>query len=256
MMDVAAVLARFPKSRPPLPPALAALHARQYEINRRGESAATSLSQRMETWLHRRVAADVKHDSRRRTTLEIGAGTLNQLPHEPAVGAYDIVEPFTALYVGSPLLQRIRHVYADIGDVPAGTAYDRVTSVATLEHICDLPRVIARTGLLLASGGELRVAIPSEGTPLWALGWKLTTGLEFRLQHGLDYGLLLRHEHVNTAAEIETLLRHCFRRIRLRVLGVSRWLSIYQFFACSEPDLQRCRQLTQAFAGGPTDRSA
>jgi hypothetical protein len=256
MMDAVAVLARFPKTRPPLPPALAALHARQYQINRRGESTATSLSQRMETWLHRRVAADVMRDPQPRTTLEIGAGTLNQLPHEPAVGAYDIVEPFTDLYAGSPLLQRIRNVYADIGDVPAGTAYDRITSVATLEHVCDLPRVIACAGLLLASGGELRVAIPSEGTPLWALGWRLTTGLEFRLQHGLDYGLLLRHEHVNTAAEIETLLRHCYRRVRSQVFGVSRWLSIYQFFACSAPDLHGCRELTQAFASGPTDRSA
>src|SRR6185437_1290815 len=139
--DLAAVLARFPKTRPPLPPRLEAIYTRQYLENRSGETPAASLSQRLESWLHRQVAADVKDASTVGATLELGAGTLNQLAYEPGCGAYDIVEPFEALYRGSPLLGGVRATYADIADVPATNRYARVTSVASLEHICDLPPV-------------------------------------------------------------------------------------------------------------------
>ena len=231
---------QFPKTRPTLPPELAALHAACYKANREGATPASALSLRMESWLHRQVARDVTTDRSPKATLEIGAGTLNQLRHEPVVGPYDIVEPDMARYAGSRELARVRQVYGDIAGIPRGNRYDRVTSIATLEHLTDLPLVVAAAGLLLAPGGVLRVAIPSEGTPLWTLGWKLTTGLEFRLRHGLDYGLLMRHEHINTAQEIEEVLAHFFARLECRVFGVSRYLSIYQFFACREPDLQRC----------------
>lgn len=238
--------ANFPKIRPPLPEQYQRIYAQHYKDNRSGHTPASSLAQRMERWLHTRVAADLAAGSGERATLELGAGTLNQLDHEAAVGPYDIVEPFTSLYSDSPGLARVRNVYADMADVPAGARYDRVTAVATFEHICNLPEVIARSALLLTADGSLRVSIPSEGTPLWTLGWMLTTGLEFRLKHGLDYGVLMRNEHVNTAAEVEQLLGHFFRRVDRSVFGVSRALSLYQFYACSNPDLQRARDYLQS----------
>src|SRR5512140_3633362 len=94
--DPAAMLARFPKSRPPLPPKLEAIYTKQYIENRSGETPAASLSQRLERWLHHQVAADVKCAATPGSTLELGAGTLNQLAYEPAGPAYDIVEPFEA----------------------------------------------------------------------------------------------------------------------------------------------------------------
>lgn len=235
------VLANFPKIRPLLPDAHQRIYAKHYKDNRSGHTPASSLAQRMERWLHTRVAADLRAGGSNIATLELGAGTLNQLGHEAAVGPYDIVEPFAALYADSPLLPRIRHVYADIAEVPSDARYDRVTAVATFEHICNLPEVIARSALLLTPGGTLRVSIPSEGTPLWTLGWMMTTGLEFRLRHGLDYGVLMRHEHVNTASEIEELLGHFFSHVDRSVFGLNRALSLYQFYACGNPDVPRCR---------------
>src|SRR5436309_612461 len=187
---------QFPKQRPPLPKEIAEIYATHYKSNREGGTPASSLAQKAEAWMHRRVAGDVAPSTPPRTTLEVGAGTLNQLAYEPESGPYDVVEPFKELYANSPRLKRVRNIFSDISQVPAGARYDRITSVATFEHICNLPQVIARCGLLLDGGGTVRAAIPSEGTPLWTLGWKLTTGLEFRLKHGLDYGLLMRHEHV------------------------------------------------------------
>src|SRR6202000_3297189 len=96
----------------------------------------------------------------------------------------------------------------------------RVTSVASLEHICDLPFVLARSARLMAEGGALRAAIPSEGGLLWKMGWVFTTGLESRMRHGLDYGQLRAHEHVNTAWEVETLVRALFEEVSVTSFGV------------------------------------
>lgn len=235
--DLATLLARFPKTRPALPPALQAIYTRQYLENRGGETPAASLSQRLERWLHRQVASDVRNSKAAGATLELGAGTLNQLAYEPTCEAYDIVEPFEDLYRDSVLKARVRAVYADASDVPRDRTYARITSVASLEHICDLPLVLARAARLLAPEGTLRAAIPSEGGFLWKLGWMCTTGLEFRLRHGLDYGLMMAHEHVNDACEIETLVRALFDEVEVRSFGIGRQFSLYRFLAARRPRL-------------------
>ncbi|WP_372783552.1 class I SAM-dependent methyltransferase [Phenylobacterium sp.] len=245
--DLATLLARFPKTRPPLLPKMQAIYTRQYIENRGGETPAASLSQRLERWLHHQVAADVKGGAGSAATLEIGAGTLNQLAYEPSSEAYDIIEPFEELYRDSPLRGRLRAIYADASDVPAGRTYDRITSVASLEHICDLPLVLARAARLLAPGGSLRAAIPSEGGFLWKLGWMCTTGLEFRLRHGLDYGLMMAHEHVNDAREIETLVRALFEDVEVRSFGIGRQLSLYRFLAGRRPRLDVAAAWEQRF---------
>lgn len=235
--ELEGLLGRFPKTRPELPPKLQDIYTRQYLENRSGATPAASLSQRLERWLHRQVAADVR-DGAPRSTLELGAGTLNQLAFEPPSAAYDIVEPFEELYRDQPQRGRIRDVYADAAEVPAGRAYDRITSVAALEHICDLPRVLARAARHLKPGGGLRAAIPSEGGLFWKLGWMFTTGLEFRLRHGLDYGLMMAHEHVNDAREIETLVKALFEDVEVKSFGVGRQLSLYRFITAHNPRLE------------------
>lgn len=190
--------------------------------------------------MHRKLAEDLKPGSQK-STLEIGAGTLNQLPYEPQSNPYDIVEPFRDLYESSPNLARVRNIYHDILEIPSSAKYERITSVAVLEHICNLPEVVARSGLLLVDGGQFRAGIPSEGTILWKLGWKATTALEFRLRYNLDYAVLMRHEHVNSAREIEAVLHYFFSGVEGSVFGVSKSLSFYQFYACAQPRLDRCQ---------------
>ena len=237
----------FPKTRPPLPQEYQEIYAAHYRENREGGSVASSVSTRLEAWLHKRVAEDVATSTRQDVaTLELGAGTLNQLDHEPVVGPYDVVEPFEELYRGSPKLARVRATYADIAEIPADTRYDRVTSVAVLEHVLDLPAVVASSGLLLNDGGVFRAGVPSEGTLLWTLGWRLTTGLEFRFKHGLDYSLLMRHEHVNSAAEMDEVLRFFFVDVRCRVFGLCKALSFYRYYEAHQPRLDRCTEFAAA----------
>lgn len=247
---------RFPKTRPPLPKEIQEIYAEHYKSNREGQTTASSLAQRMESWLHRQVASDVAAlPESDKVTLELGAGTLNQLKYEPAVRTYDIVEPFANLYTSSPLLAKVRNVYRDVADIPDSRWYDRITSVATLEHVCNLPNVIARSGLLLKRDGVFRASVPSEGTWLWTLGWKLTTGLEFKLKHGLDYGLLMRHEHVNTAAEIEEVLKYFFGELRCKVFGLSKSTSLYRYYECRDAAAARCMEfLARRGAAGSAGR--
>ena len=241
-------LAPFPKARPPLPPAYQALYVQQYRSNRSGETTAASLAQRLERWLHHQVARDVAGADVARSTLELGAGTLNQLPYEPTSAPYDIVEPFAELFEDSPLKSRVRDIFADISQVPQARRYQRITSVAMMEHAGDLPVVIARSARLLEEGGVFRAAIPAEGGLVWNLGWRLTTGLEFRLKRGLDYGVIMRHEHLNTAAEIEALCRLMFRQVRVRSFGLGRQLSLYRFIEAREPRLERALAWEARFA--------
>jgi hypothetical protein len=189
--------------------------------------------------MHKKVAADVK-SGLQKSTLEIGAGTLNQLPYEPQSNPYDIVEPFRDLYKSSPNLDRVGNIYDDILEIPHTARYERIISVAVLEHICNLPEVVAQSGLLLVDGGQFRAGIPSEGTMLWRLAWKATTALEFRLRYNLDYEVLMRHEHVNSAREIEDILRYFFSEVEESVFGLAKSVSFYQFYACAKPRRGEC----------------
>jgi hypothetical protein len=241
MTEQGSILDKFPKQRIELPEAYQRIYNRHYVINREGQSTTTSLSQKLESWMHKKVAEDVLHTNEPGSTLEIGAGTLNQLKYEPVQQQYDIVEPFKELFEGSPLLQRIRHVYFDINEVPPN-GYDRITTIATFEHIMDLPFVVAKAATLLnTSTGHLRVAIPNEGTIMWKLG-TMVTGFEFKKKYGLDYQVLMKYEHVNTAADIEQVLSYFFEKTRCSVFGISKGLAFYRFYDCSLPRMEKVRE--------------
>ena len=242
--DIERLLASYPRERSPLPPALAAIYHQTYVSSREGRGLLYRITQSLEAWMHRRVAADSKPGQ---SVLELGAGTLNHLKHESPGETYDVVEPYTALYDGRPEASRVRAFYGDIAAVPRENRYDRIISIATLEHVLDLPQLVARAGLLMAANGVFSAGIPSEGGFLWGFAWRASVRLSFRLRTGLDYGDLMRHEHANRAVEIETIVRHFFRNVRVRRFPTpARQFSLYTFLRCQEPRLDRCAALAGA----------
>lgn len=230
----------FPKTRSKLPVEYQVIYNKHYKNNRDGETTASSISQSMEVWMHKKVAADVK-GKKHKSTLEIGAGTLNQLRYENTK-PYDIVEPFGKLFENSIYKEQIASVYKDISEIKTNKKYDRITSIATFEHITDLPKVVATTCLLLNKIGTLRVAIPNEGTLLWKAGYTLTTGIEFKLKYGLDYETLMNHEHVNTANEIEEVISYFYKKIKCSFLGIHKQIAFYRFYECSEPNIELAKK--------------
>lgn len=231
---------QFPKTRLKLPPAYLEIYKSHYRENREGRTFFSFLSLTAESWQHIQVAKDISYGQTNKSTLEIGAGTLNHLLYEPPNEQYDIVEPQKELYENSGLINRIRNIYMDISEIPRTIKYDRIISSNTFEHICNLPEVVAYCGLLLNDGGMFRVGIPSEGTFLWTLAWKLTRGIEFKLKYGLNYDVLMKYEHVNTAKEIEEVLNFFFKHIQVKVFGLNKYFSLYQFYICSSLDKKRC----------------
>ena len=241
-MEVKDLIATYPRCRPPLPALQSESYLEHYRANRAGQRGLSRTVAKLESWMHRRVA-DGADDGR---ILEIGAGNLNHVPCHPNARIYDAVEPFRQLWEESPYLARVRHIYDSLSEVPETHRYDRIVSIAVLEHVIELPSVVARTALLLAEGGTFRSGFPSEGGLLWGLAWRLTTGVEYRLKRGLRYSAIMRHEHVNTAAEIireiTALLGYFYER-----LEVSRFplpfahLSFYTAATASLPRLDRCR---------------
>lgn len=227
----------FPKTRPQVDEEKLKRLYKNYEQNRLRKTMASRLAGFAEGWMHTKVAADVKNDATK-STLEIGAGSLNHLVYENGK-MYDIVEPWKKLWIGSPFLNRIGNKYDDINELPSTVTYDRIISIATFEHILDLPGLVAKTCLHLSENGCLRVAIPNEGSFIWTACWRLTTGLEYFLKTGEDYGLIMKHEHVNTANETEQVLKYFYGDVKKSVFGINNVLAIYRFYECRLPQIEK-----------------
>jgi hypothetical protein len=66
--------------------------------------------------------------------------------------------------------------------------------------------------------------------------------MEYRIQRGLDYGALMRHEHLNTADEILALLNHFYEKVEVSRFPLPlRHLSFYTAITAYHPRRERCR---------------
>ncbi len=245
-MNIESLLNKYPKKRPPLTQKHKDIFAKEYKENRDGEGFIRGLAQRAESWMHKQVAS---HSYNAPTTLEIGAGTLNQLKHEKNNGAYDIIEPFKHLYTNNPKLDQIRHVYDDMGLLPDEThVYDRIISVAVLEHLEELPYNLARSCLLLKKDGSFQAGIPSEGGFLWGLGWRLTTGLGYYLRNKISYKTLMEHEHINDIDEMLNLTRYFFSDVTIHYFPIpGKHLSLYAYIAAKNPNKSRALEYLKSY---------
>jgi hypothetical protein len=232
------LLSTYPRSRPVLPPAQRASYIEHYRSNREAKRGLARIVGKLESWMHRRVAEGITDGA----LLEIGAGNLNHVPYLPAACVCDAVEPFQELWEDSPYRSRIRNIYSVLEEVQQTASYDCIFSVAVLEHLVDFPSILARAGLLLREGGTFRAGFPSEGGLVWGLAWRLTTGVEYRLRRGLDYGAIMRHEHVNTAGEILALLGYFYENVEVSRFPLPlHHLSFYTVVIAYQPRLDRCR---------------
>ena len=228
------ILERFPKVRNPLLPEYEAVYEKHYSENRKALTNASRVTKMMEAWRYKKVAYMAKKVGGG-VTLKIGAGTLNQLDYEDANGVYDIVEPKHKLFEDSVHIKRVNTIYDDIKDIPLEKKYDRITSLYTFEHIANLPEVISLAGGHLDIDGMLIVIIPNEGRFLWRFAYNNTTGREFKRRYGLDYEVIMQYVHVNTADEIEALLRYYFKDVKEQLFGITKSFAFYRYYECKQP---------------------
>lgn len=237
----------YPKTRPELPQEYQDIYVDHHQTNRNPDnSAGVSLSAKLEQWMHVQVQKPFqdKHDKR---ILEIGAGTFNHVKSEGQYAQYDVVEPFKALYENQPEQELVNTIYDSVFDVPENNKYDKVISIAVLEHVEELPYIIAKSALLMDKDAVFNLGIPSEGTPLWKLGYTMTTGIEFKKRYGLKYETMMKYEHINTAKEIEQVCNLLFNDITYKSFGFCKFMSLYQYFECRQPNIELCKQLMQHY---------
>ncbi len=229
-MEIKKLLQTYPRKREKLPMEYERIYTKHYKENRGGITKVSSISRRLEYWMHRKVAKTSLKESK---TLELGGGNLNQLDFEHTA-VYDVVEPYQELYQNSSNLCYVRNVYSDISEIK-NEQYDRIISVACLEHVENLPAVVSTSTKLLKPGGKMCAAIPNEGKFLWKLAYTMTTGREFKKRYGLDYERIMRYEHLNTADEIEQILNYYFENVKKSLFGISREFAFYRYYECDTP---------------------
>ena len=235
---------QFPKIRLPLPEAYSAVYEDEYLANRTSGSFANKLARTLESWMHVRVART--GTKRSEEILELGAGSLNHLAWEKNFSTYDIVEPFHKLFEGSSNLSLIRNAYDHLSAIPPERQYDRILSVAVLEHMLDLPQDIALAGMHLRNGGIFCAGVPSEGGWLWEMAWRYGTGTAFRRRTGLDYAPMMCYEHINTVDEIENCIHYFFRDVAIARFPLpARSLSLYTFLRATGTDKERCARFLE-----------
>lgn len=222
------ILKKYPKKRIDLNEKYKKIYNEHYSSNRAGKGFFNFLSQSMESWMHKKVSENEGSD-----ILELGAGNLNHIKYENNYSNYDIVEPFKELYENRPNKNLIRNTFNSLSDV--NCKYDKILSIATLEHLTNLPKEILLCKSLLKENGIFQAAIPCEGELAFKLGWQFTTSLAFRLKYNLDYSKLIEFEHVNSIDEIYTIIENNFKIIKFKrspfILPIKN-LSFYAYFEC------------------------
>ena len=230
-MDYNLIYKKFPKSRKPLSNEYLRIYEEHYKDNREGKGLFNFLSSGMESWAHKIIS---KKKFEKSKILEVGAGTLNHLKYEKSFSEYDIVEPFKKLFNDNPEKKKINAIYDSISKIE-NKQYDRIISIMTFEHLENLPEVVEKCHELLKEDGLMQIAIPCEGELAFKLGWKLTTGISFRLKYGLDYSTIMSHEHLNTQKEILIVLKNFFNIRKFQrspcILPLKN-LSFYSYIEC------------------------
>lgn len=153
-------------------------------------------------------------------TLEIGAGLGEHLRYERTDQDYHCLEYREELC--RTLTDRIDAARVHRGDIQrrqdqwADKSFDRVIAIHVLEHLPSLPDAIREISRLLKDDGVFDVVLPCEGGVAYWLARKMSAERLFRRRFKMDYGPIIRSEHVNTHAEVIGLLRRFFKVERVR----------------------------------------
>ena len=226
MQNFDEIIKKFPKKRPDLEEKYKLIFDEWRLLNRNAVGTANTLAAILESWCHKEIAKDKFKGN----ILEIGAGTLNHVKYEKNFNTYDIIEPFEKAYKNSKYLSEISNIFTNYSEI--NNKYKKIISIYTFEHMTNLPYEIIEIKKILDNNGSLHVAIPCEGEFAFKTGWKLTTGIAFKLKYKLDYSVIMKHEHINTFEEILILLKNYFKKVEVKRNPFILPIKNFSFYAC------------------------
>lgn len=156
-------------------------------------------------------------DQARFRTLEIGAGVGGHIEYEDlSRQEYHCIE--LRENMSAEIKRRFPTVAVTTGSCQERTQFedgyfDRATAVHVLEHLPDLPRAIAELHRLLRAGGILSIVIPCDPGLAYEFARQISSARIFRQRYKMPYMWLMRHEHINSPAEIISVLKDGFVEI-------------------------------------------
>ncbi len=230
----------YPKKKIPLSLKLKNIFQKEYKINR--ERKINSI---FEKWMHKNIKK-LKNKSNI-NTLEIGAGTLNHLSYEDNSNKdkYDIIEPKKFLYRNNILKKKINKIYTDYKNLPDKN-YDRIISIATLEHLTDLPKFLAMSAFKLKNKNSFHShSIPCEGYFAWTIANRYISGAIFKLRTGCSYDEMMKYEHVNNYDEIYSMIKFFYKNVHITFsypFFLNAHTSFYANISFSGPRLKVCKK--------------
>jgi SAM-dependent methyltransferase len=143
-------------------------------------------------------------------TLEIGPGLTGvaQLLNDVRTDAIE-VDPYFAGELASALPGCnviVGDIQSDLPELATG-AFDRIVAFHVLEHLTNLPAAIAQIHRAMRDDAVFDVMLPCEGGTMYSLGRSVTTARYFKKKFKRDFTKFIAHDHVNTVAEVLTLLK-------------------------------------------------
>lgn len=227
------ILKKYPKQRIDLNDKIKKIYKIYYLYSRSDKGIVKKTFKKFTSWMHYNVASG----GYAKRILELGSGNLNHVEYEK-YDKYDAVEPSLFLYNASKKKHLIRKHYNDITEI-GEEKYDKIVSIATLEHLVNLSYDIAKLTSLLDKKGSFQHGIPTEGSILWYLSSRYISGLNFYLRHKLNFDNLLKYEHVNTAYEIEEVIKYFFQETKIKRFPFNiRQLSIFTYIEAKKPNTE------------------
>jgi SAM-dependent methyltransferase len=156
-------------------------------------------------------------DQARFRTIEIGAGVGGHLPFEDLTRQdYHCVE--LRENMSAEIRRRFPNVTATTANCQERTEYadgtfDRAVAVHVLEHLPDLPKAAAELHRVLRKGGLFSVVIPCDPGIAYEFARKISSERIFRRRYKMPYMWLMRREHINSPAEVMSVLKQGFEEV-------------------------------------------
>ena len=150
-------------------------------------------------------------------TLELGAGLGGHLAFEQLDK-----QDYHCVELRPAMADHIRRTYPQVtvltGDIQQQLPYeaqsfDRILAIHVLEHLPDLPATLAEVARLLKPDGVFSIVVPCDPGLAYAFARKISAERLFRKHYKLPYGWLIRREHINSPAEIVSVLNQHFNCI-------------------------------------------
>lgn len=147
-------------------------------------------------------------------TLEIGAGRGAHLHFEDLSRQdYHCLE--LRQNMADSLMEAFPGVKGVVGDCQKDMpfedeSFDRILAIHVLEHLPDLPGAVAEAARVLKPDGQFGILIPCDPGLVYGIARRISAERIFRKRYKQSYDWFIRREHINSPAEILSMLERHF----------------------------------------------